>query len=418
MKKTYFVLFLLNILTVSAFASFEEKFQELNIKTINQYPNLLKPVKIAGEKNVYRFPSTVQLSNRSIFSFLSAAVSKGNIDAKYLSDDFSWELFPIKDMQPGWEYAYSPLYLPKYYSFSPYKWDKAKLYSDLASELNKSPWPKAGLMKNFDLIFDKKTPVYINDLMFSVDKDSVGIYGSNILGLTRFGLPIGTSNTNSAIHLSMSKISVKTLIHEYLHDKIRYDSSGFDPKHVIYNKTPLLGLGDTWNDNVIMAYKIREVIDQAYMDKDDKRSFFWWKPLANQGKFSSSYSFTKNNNETKETISKRDMWDLMQFLEEVIVRVVVEALYKDPETAIAKTLGEIDGLFELINGNPGSFKALNGFAHSFYGNHQEVSPQYIADEDAHSAINVKFTKQELEMINEIVEAAMVEIRKLYPEYSL
>lgn len=413
MKKALFLLTVFNFFPSLSQAIYVDGFKGLNIKTIDQYPNLRSSVAISGKKTAYEFPSTVPLSNRSIYSFLKSAVNKGNIESDYLSSEFDWELFPIKDMQPGWEYAYNPMYFPKYYSFSPYKWDKDAMYEKLSNELGQSPWPKDALLKNFDLIFDKNTPVYMNDLMFSVDKDDAGFYGSNILGLTRFGLPESTSETYSAIHLSMSKISVKTLIHEYLHDKIRFDSKLIDPDHVIYNNMPLLGLGDVWNDKVVMAYKIRDVIDNAYIKRDEKSIFVWWKPLANTDKFTSSYSFSNNLNETENSISEREMWNVMQFLEELVVRIVVEALYKSPGEAIVETVEEIDGLTDLL-GDQG-ISVLNDFVHNFYGNnsHQPTNRVIHANTGIEASPEITFTEEEQEMINKAVEEAIARIRLLY-----
>ena len=395
-------------------------FSKLSIKSVATYPNLLDSIEIVGEKDEYKFPSKISLSNSSIYNFLNAGVKNKNIDPIYLEKDYTWSILPIKDMQPGWEYTYSPLYFPKYYAFPPLTIDNKKLNQKLAGELETSPWPKDGLKRNFGLIFNNKTPVYINDLMFAVGRDSEGFHGSNILGLTRFGLPEKTSKTKSAIHLSMAKISVKTLVHEYLHDKIRFDTADVDLDHVLYNNMPLLGLSKTWDDDIRVAFRVRDVIDKAYANSVEAKKT-WWEPLANDDEFTSNYSFTRDDDLDEENISKNDLWDVMQFMEELIVRIVAESLYKQPVDAVISVINEIDGLYDELNTYKTTIPTLVRFVDNYYGysraeNQDGLTNMLLTQDELNeldgNIIEDVFSEVELALINKIVKEAVYNIRRM------
>ena len=412
----------LSIATQTSLAiDFKADFKDLTIKPINEYPNVGETISIQGLKNVYLKPSTIPLSNRAIYNFLKSGVDKKNLKGAYLKPDFTWDIYPILDMQPGWEDGYNKYYLPKYYSFPPLELDMNNLSSFLSAELNKSPWPKEKLKENFKNIFSKATPVYINDLMFFVDKDSLGYYSSNLLGLTRFALPLSTSPTNSAIHLSKAKLSVKTLIHEYLHDKIRYSSSPDNYPKAEYQDTPLLGLDGTWDDTVKKAYQIRRVIDLAYLMSYPNPKSTWWSPLANTPTNTSNYSFTTKDDMTVDKLTKSELWDVMTFMEEFIVRVVVEALFKNPDTAVIEVISDIPGLHSILDVDSETLPLLQSFTENYYLKSGESSFDEMLS--AHqlnikSATNILsspaivFTEAEQSIIDTAVADALVSIKKL------
>jgi hypothetical protein len=395
----------LSTLAIATPVDFKSPFSSLSILSIQNYPNLRDTIAITGKKNTYTFPSNIPLSNKTIYSFLKAGIDKKNIDPTYLSTDFTWELLPIKDMQPGWEQAYRPTYFPKYYSFAPLNLDNDSLSQSLALELNKSPWPKQGLKDNFFNIFSKPTPVYINDMMFSVGKDSLGFYASNMLGLNRFALSSDNFPTNSAIHLSMAKLSVKTLVHEYLHDKIRYSNEPSPSKYAIFNKTPLLGLSSTWDDTVKKAYELRNIIDLAYENYDKSLGQTWWSPMANDTEFTSNYSFSTDTSLSQDNISAIELWDVMQFMEELLVRIVSESLFRDPSTAVSSVIRDIPGLYKALNKNPDTIETLIAFTNNYYGND---SSTLLAQEDT-----IEFTPAEQKIIDDAIASGIEAIKKLF-----
>lgn len=400
---------------------FKEDFNGLTIKPISEYPNVGETITIDGVKNIYAKPSSIPLSNKAIFNFLKVGVDKKNLNKDYLKKDFTWGIYPILDMQPGWETAISPAYLPKYYSFPPLDLNRDALASYLSEELEKSPWPQDKLKDNFKNIFSEATPVYINDLMFFVDKDSIGYYSSNLLGLTRFSLPTTTSPTNSAIHLSKAKISVKTLIHEYLHDKIRYSATPDNYPKVRFQSNPLLGLDKTWVDTVKQAFKIRDAVDTAFLMEYPKSKGTWWSPLANTPTATSNYSFTTKEGVSMADLTKSELWDVMTFMEEFIVRVVVESLFKEQGTAIVDVMKEIPGLDKAFVDTPKSIPVLQEFAENYY-----LKGDFVLKPDMkHLVASVvapekpeafEFTPEERAMIDNIVLEALDSIRRLGEQF--
>jgi hypothetical protein len=336
----------------------KEKLMGLNILPLAEYPHLLNNITISGKKQVPEPLGNSMVSRLMIYQLLKEGVDTGNLSQEYLSSDIDWKIHQILDMQPGWRDGYQKDYFPKYYAFSPKNFSKEEIVNELLKGLIESPYPLKNLYSNFDKIFNKDTPVYLNDAMFYVDSDEQGFFLVNLLGLNRYSLPPTSSKTGSLIHLGKLKIDTKTLVHEYLHDKISYDKSR---KYSLID-SPLLGLKNNTNDITRTAFKIRDIVDRAAEKRINET---WWSPLANIDGETTSYNFTLRKDASDKNTSTLEQGDVMYFMEELMVRIVSQLLLSK-DGSIPNTLSEIDGLKQYFD-NIGASKTLSNFAFDFYG---------------------------------------------------
>lgn len=361
---------------VNTFASIEktneyrdklkESLMELNILPLSEYPNLINKFKVSGDKQSFDEFDGVSVSKRMIYQLLKRGVDSGNLDKSYLSNGIDWEIHEVFDMQPGWEdNKYEKWYYPKYFAMSPKKYNKEEIINSMLDDLQNSASSLKNIYLNFDKIFNKNTPVYLNDAMFYVDMDKQGFYLVNLLGLNRFALPLSTSKTGSAIHLGKLKMDVTTLIHEYLHDKISSSGDRFNS----LNHLPLLGFKNNIKDITLSARKIRGLIDNHAKNNNVRGT--WWSPMANTELGPSSYNFTMRNNANDSNLTEIEKEDVMYFMEELMVRIVSESLFSDSGN-VEEILSDVDGLNEYFE-EIGANKTLGEFANNLYGLDNKIS---------------------------------------------
>lgn len=337
----------------------KSKLMGLNIQPLSNYPHLISKLTVSGDKTSFEKFDGVSATKRMIWKLLKEGVDSGNLNKDYLDSDVDWKIHEVLDMQPGWQDGYEKWYYPKYFAFSPKEYNKETIVNDLLADLSRASYPLENIYNNFDKIFNKETPVYLNDAMFYVDMDKQGFYLVNLLGLNRFGLPLTSSKTGSAIHLGKLKLDVTTLIHEYLHDKI----SAIDSRENSLKKTPLLGFKNNTDDVMLSAIKIRKIIDGFAADKDVRGT--WWSPMANTEGESTSYSFTKRMGASDINLTDLEKDDVMYFMEELMVRIISQSLFSK-DGKIEEITDDVAGLSEYFK-EIGANKTLAEFALNFYG---------------------------------------------------
>jgi hypothetical protein len=350
-------------------------FETLNLRNISEYSNVKKDVVISKNKDISVITEGLIFSNRLIYRLLDPAVRKGNLDKSVLEDGLDWELSVLTDMQPSWEEGYRENYYPKYYTLPYYNFSKKDIAGRIVATLPNNEEFKNKIKSDFYSIFNRETPVYLNSTMFLVNTDD-GIYVSELNGLTRYDLDKSISKTGTVIHVGVGRLSFKTLVHEYVHDRI---ARGIDKEG--------LGvlLGSDEEAKINYAFDLRESINKAYVDLGENYSKQWWWALADNDSFTSSYSFEKNRDDVV------SMFSVNQFLEEVAVRLVGQYFYLGGESTIKEIIDSLPGVSGVIT--DAKIKVIENYVDSLFKSRKEV---------------IRIAESEEEMIKRIIDETVKE----------
>lgn len=351
------------------------------IYNVSDYKFLGKTIKTTGDKYGIEDIDGMETNRSTIMEIINPGIEDNVLTSNYAMHDDIWTIHELSNMTKTLNSFsdasmedYMAIFMSEenYYVMPVRNFDIKKITKDLAKEFTKSQWPTSVLANNIENILPRKTPIYINDIMFITGNDFDGQYIISVIGLNRYGLTKEQSEGGSVINISKANLNMNTIIHESLHDKIRTGSTTELDMQAEYYGDPLFGLRDEWDDEIKVAFKIREVLNNqdklnkviggAYSEKNT----LWWEPLASKN-MSTYYYFTRDKKINKDNISQNQRFEIEQYMEEFLVRVITNSLRYKPKNAVANVLNEVPGLLEAFSDDGKALAGLENFVKKYYG---------------------------------------------------
>jgi hypothetical protein len=365
----------------SAISKIYDYLSNHKIYNVSRYEFLGNTIEATGNKYGLEDIEGMETNRSTIMEIIKPGIEDGVLSPDYDKSDDVWTIHELSNMTKSIDPSgassmedYMAIFMSEenYYVMPVRDFDIKQITKTLAQEFTKSKWPIEMLAKNIENILPKKTPIYVNDIMFITGNDFNGQYIISVIGLNRYGLTGEQSEGGSVINLSKANLNMNTIIHESLHDKIRTGSTTELDMQAEYYGDPLFGLRDEWVDEIKVAFKIREVLNNqdnankviggAYSEKNT----LWWEPLASKN-MSTYYYFTRDKKVNKNNISQNQRFEVDQYMEEFLVRVITNSLRYKPKNAVANVLNEVPGLLEAFSNDGKALASLENFVKKYYG---------------------------------------------------